>query len=162
MTFTKKLGYLFAAIVMVAVAILASRLFHGSGDKNGKKADPNVASTNSEASGADARAVQSENEESEMRARDHEEASDSAELQQIATEFKANPEFREASARRILPYLKNGMTAEEIVRLLGEPTEKSGDGSLWWYSVFYSKAIEIHFNPQGRVEKVVPVGIEAD
>jgi hypothetical protein len=80
----------------------------------------------------------------------------------VAAEFRANPGSREASARRILPYLTNGVSAEEVVSLLGEPTEKSSDGSLWRYSVFYSKTIDLHFNPQARVEKVVGVGIDAD
>lgn len=86
----------------------------------------------------------------------------SAQLQEISSEFRANPMFRESSAQRILPYLAKGMTAEEIVTLLGEPTDKSSDGSFWQYSVFYSKAIDVYFNFQGTVERIDPVGIEPD
>jgi hypothetical protein len=101
-------------------------------------------------------------EESEMRKRDRDGVAESARLLQTSTEFKASPGFREASAQKILPHLKSGMSAEEIVRLLGEPTEKKSDGALWRYSVFYSKTIDVYFSPQARVEKVVSVGIDAE
>lgn len=99
-------------------------------------------------------------EDSEMRKCVRDGVSESARLLQTPTEFKASPGFREASAQRILPHLKGGMTAEEVVRLLGEPTEKKSDGALGRYSVFYSKTIDVYFSRQARVEKVVSVGID--
>ena len=100
--------------------------------------------------------------ESAVKGNNSGETSMPAELQSISTEFRANPGFREISARKIMPYLTTGMSAEEIERLLGQPTNKGYDGSLWRYSVFFSKSIDVYFNAQRRVEKVVPVGVEAD
>ncbi len=90
-------------------------------------------------------------------------------LAHISSEFKDNPGFREVSAQGILPFLSIGMTSREILEILGPPTTKSSpphsrtekDETLWRYAVFYSKTIDVYFCPKGKVEKIMPVGIDS-
>lgn len=81
-------------------------------------------------------------------------------LSPVIKEFKANPGFREDSAKKLLPRLTKGMAADAVAELLGVPTDK--DDRVWRYSVFYSKAIEVYFDEKGVVTEIMPVGIEAD
>jgi hypothetical protein len=81
-------------------------------------------------------------------------------LSPVIKEFKANPGFREGSAKKLLPRLTKGMAADAVAELLGAPTDK--DDRVWRYSVFYSKAIEVYFDEKGVVTEIIPVGIEDD
>jgi hypothetical protein len=47
------------------------------------------------------------------------------EIAKASAEFKADQNFRVEPAKKLVPYLKNGMTTEEVETLLGEPDSKA-------------------------------------
>jgi hypothetical protein len=79
----------------------------------------------------------------------------SDELRQAIAGFKTHDYgHQEEHARKLMPYLVNGMTREAVFELLGEPDHRASDGSDWVYTILTSKIICVYFDPQGRVREV--------
>ena len=74
-------------------------------------------------------------------------------------EFKNNPGCRHEVAEKIIPFIRHGMSTQDVVAMLGSPSEKAREGTIWRYGLFYSKSLEIYFGSDGKVQKVVPVGL---
>lgn len=81
----------------------------------------------------------------------------SEEVSVASAKFKANPDFRQDAATKLMSHLKVGMDMQEIDNLLGEPTKKSEqqDGVHYFYSVGYSQFLSIQFDSTGKVQKIV-------
>ena len=77
-------------------------------------------------------------------------------LGDVTKEFRENPGFRVEAAKKLLPHLAEGMTPQQVTRLLGEPSSRERDGRLWRYTVFYSQMIDVYFDGGGKVERVFP------
>jgi hypothetical protein len=78
------------------------------------------------------------------------------ELARASAEFQQNSGFglRPKPARKLLPYLKKGMSKSEVKSLLGEPSRVSDDELFWSYTIFYSQSIDMYFNRHSRVERI--------
>jgi hypothetical protein len=79
-----------------------------------------------------------------------------AEVARASTAFKTGWPARlsgdYAVPRTLLPWLKNGMTKKDVERLLGSPDKASDD--WWFYTLFYSMFIEVHFGAEGNVVQI--------
>jgi len=83
--------------------------------------------------------------------------SPAAEIAKASAEFKANPGFRQHAASKLVPHLRIGMTTNEVENLLGKPdnVREYGDGVLYEYGLFYSLFINVQFDSNGKVQKIV-------
>ncbi len=79
------------------------------------------------------------------------------EVAKASAEFKANPGFRQHAASKLVPHLRIGMTTNEVENLLGKPdnVREHGDGVLYEYGLFYSLFINVQFDSNGKVQKIV-------
>lgn len=82
---------------------------------------------------------------------------DEAEIAKASANFKSNSGFRYEPAKKLIPHLKTGMTTQEVSSLLGIPDNerKFGDGILYEYSLFYSQLLEVIFDANGNVQKII-------
>ncbi len=73
-------------------------------------------------------------------------------------EFKAKPGFRQEAAKKLVPLITLGMSAQEVREILGEPSSKAQDreGAVWHYGLFYSDLLTVCFGSNGKVRKVFP------
>lgn len=82
--------------------------------------------------------------------------SKSLEIANASKEFKEQVGFREAQAKKLLPYLKVGMNKKDIVSLLGKPDFKAE--SEYYdsvsYSIGYSNLLTVYFDKKGIVINV--------
>ncbi|MBN1670616.1 MAG: hypothetical protein JXR37_06265 [Kiritimatiellae bacterium] len=65
--------------------------------------------------------------------------------------YKAN---REREAAILKPFIKPGMSVDDVLFFLGPPPETTSTGRIWFYPLFYSSVMEIHFDQNYRVERV--------
>jgi len=76
-------------------------------------------------------------------------------ISEAMREFRANPDgLRLEAARMLRPLLKWGMTKREVEEMLGPPRRELSSESAWHYDVFWSHAMSIVFDANGRVEHV--------
>nr|WP_229266400.1 MULTISPECIES: hypothetical protein [Leptospira] len=66
-----------------------------------------------------------------------------------ASEFKTNIGNRERAAGQLLSSLKIGISATEVMDMLGPPTTKT-----WAYTLFYSSAMVIYFDDSSKLVRV--------
>jgi len=80
-----------------------------------------------------------------------------SEIAKASAEFKANPGFRQHVASKLVPHLRIGMTTNEVESLLGKPdnVREYSDGVLYEYGLFYSLFINVKFDSNGKVQKIV-------
>ena len=72
-----------------------------------------------------------------------------------SSEFKNRPGDRQKSARTIFPLLKPGLSRSDVKDLLGPPTKVIGDGRVWCYILFYESAMDVYFDADGKLERVL-------
>lgn len=77
------------------------------------------------------------------------------EIAKASTEFKAAQHFRSEPAKKLIPQLKIGTTAEKVQALLGPPDKETDNGLLWTYVVDYSQFIDVRFDSDRKVQEVV-------
>ncbi|WP_033110274.1 hypothetical protein [Leptospira interrogans] len=65
------------------------------------------------------------------------------------SEFKTNIGNRERAAGQLLSSLKLGISATEVIDMLGPPTTKT-----WVYTLFYSSALVIYFDDSSKLVQV--------
>jgi hypothetical protein len=124
----KKLGPALALLLLVVASIYGSRLLLGGENKIEQKPEMNADSAN---------------------------LMSDEELWHHKAGFKSHDYgHREEHARKLMSYLLNGMTREEVFELFGEPDHRASDGSDWVYTILTSKIICVYFDPQGRVREV--------
>jgi hypothetical protein len=78
------------------------------------------------------------------------------EIVEAISEFKGQPYNRQEPAKKLLPFVKAGMPTGEVEAMLGPP-----DGNRWDYSLSRSSpaSLIVRFSNEGKVEKVVPIGL---
>ena len=78
------------------------------------------------------------------------------EIAQASLEFKQNSNLglRPRPAKKLIPYLKKGMSKSEVKSMLGDPSRISNDGLFWGYIVMYSQYIDVYFDKRDRVTRV--------
>jgi len=81
--------------------------------------------------------------------------SPAAEIAKASAEFKANQNFRSEPAKKLVPLLKIGMTTKDVEALLGKPNKKYRNDLRWNYILDYSLFINVQFDSNGKVEKIV-------
>jgi hypothetical protein len=80
----------------------------------------------------------------------------SNEITKISQDFKTNYGSRKEAAVKLVPYIKIGMTKNEVETILGKPNRiNDSDGFIYWfYSLDYSQFIGILFDSEGKVVKI--------
>jgi hypothetical protein len=83
------------------------------------------------------------------------------EIAKAIHDFQATPDARHendyAVPRKLLPLLESGLSQNGVKAILGDPSRvNSNSGGIYWhYGLFYSQFIDIHFDSEGRVQKVI-------
>lgn len=73
------------------------------------------------------------------------------EITQASKEFKLNVGNRDAQAKILMPYLKVGMSKENVESLLGESDYKTDSGKHFVYSISRSIMLSVYFDEQGKL-----------
>jgi hypothetical protein len=76
-------------------------------------------------------------------------------LQEAIHHFQANPNDRTQAAQKLLPFLKPGMDKHQIEEILGKPSRGLYSEPSWFYVLFYSQFIDVYFDEEGRVTRVI-------
>ena len=82
------------------------------------------------------------------------------EVTQVSKEFKSNVGNRDAQAKILMPYLKVGMSKENVESLLGESDYKTGSGKYFHYSLGRSNVLSVYFDEQEKMFHVEGPGIK--
>ena len=78
----------------------------------------------------------------------------SPEIVTASKEFKAQVGYRESQAKKLRPYLKTGMSKEQVKELLGEPDPGCASETHISYVLGYSQLLSIDFDQSGNLIRV--------